>query len=176
MSFQFSPKVAYLKHTTESGQLLTAGDTAAQHTCGTKYYDTKNDKGYVYVYAEAALTSQKATYIVERGNSTNIPYSAIAIADTAYHGYVGAPATAITATTYGWVQVSGNVTALAGLTSEARTAGGQLDHTGGVLSYLAPDNEGITIPSVFGMVRVANTAAATTGNARLLGVRILPHT
>ena len=176
MGLEFTPNLGYLKHTTESGQLLTAGDTAAQHTVGTTYYDTKNDKTYVYVYAAAALTSQKATYIVERGNSTDIPYYAIAIADTAYHGYVGAPATAITATTYGWVQVVGNVTAMTGLTSEARTAGGQMDHTGGVLSYLASDNEGVTIPSVFGVVRVANTAASTTGNVRLLGVKILPHT
>jgi len=174
--FNFTPNLGYLKHTTEAGQLLTAGDTGAQHTVGTKYYDTKNEKSYVYVYAESALTSQKATYIVERGNSSGRPYSAIAIADSQLWGYVGAPATAVTTEKYGWVQVAGAVTALDGLVSEARTAGGQLDHTSGLLAYLSSDNEGATLPSVFAMVMVANTAAATTGNVRLLGVRIIPHT
>ena len=173
--FEFTPNLGYLKHTTETGQLLTAGDTTAQHTVGTPYYDTKNDKGYVYVYAESALTSQKATFVVEAG-STDYPYSALAIADTQGLGYVGAPATAITSGKYGWVQVKGAVTAMDGLVSEARTAAGQIDHTGGTLAYLAAGAKGATIASVCGYVRVANTAAATTGNIYLSGVRITPHT
>lgn len=165
--------------TADTGGLLTTGDTVAQFPPGTVTYKISDDvlttKKYVYVYAEGALTANKATYVVERGGALG-GVAALAIADTAYHGYVGASPAAVTAAKYGWVQIAGPVTAMTGLTSEARTAGGEMDHTGGVLSYLASDNEGITLPSCFGSVRVANTAASTTGNIQLHGVRILPHT
>jgi len=175
-TFAFRPSIEYLKRTAEAGQLLTAGDSTAMHKPGTYFYDDANDKGYVYVYAESALTSQTATYVIESGDSAVGHWSAIAIADTQYHGYVGAPATSVTTLKYGWVQVQGPVTAMAGLVSEARTAKGQMDHTGGTLAYLASNAKGQTLPSVFGTVRVANTAAATTGNIYLHGNRILPHT
>ena len=165
--------------TADTGGLLTTGDTVAQFPPGTVTYKISANvleaKKYVYVYAEGALTANKATYVVERGGVLG-GVAALAIADTAGLGHVGASPAAVTATKYGWVQIAGPVTAMTGLTSEARTAGGQMDHTGGVLSYLASDNEGATISSVFGMVRVANTAASTTGNIHLIGERIIAAT
>ena len=130
---------------------------------------------FVYMYAEAALTSQKACMIFVRGGVLG-GMAGAAMADSTSWNYIGAPAASITASTYGWVQLEGPVTAMAGLVSEARTAGGQLDLTGGTLAYLASNAAGTTIASVCGYVRVLNTDSSTTGNIHLHGNRVLGHT
>ena len=168
---------AIVPDTTATGGLRTTGDTAQAWETGTVITKVTADgmQTFVYVYAEAALTDQKATKVYERGGVLG-GMAAAAIADSGSYCWIGAPAASITATKYGWVQVEGPVTAMAGLVSEARTADGQLDETQGTLAYLASGAGGTTIASVCGYVRVANTAASTTGNIHLHGNRILPHT
>lgn len=167
--------------TTATGGLKSTGDTYPQYATGTVTYKIASPvsagvRKYVYALAGAALTDQKATWVVDTGGTDGATVKAVAVADSSLYGYVGAPAASITSGKYGWVQVAGPVTALDGLVSEARTAGGQIDHTSGKLAYLTAGALGSTIASVFGYVRVANTAAATTGNIHLIGKEILPHT
>ena len=160
-----------------TGALRTTGDTAQAWKPGTTHVKVTDDgvQKFVYVYAESALTNQKATVIFERGGVLG-GMAAAALADSGSYCWIGAPAASITTEKYGWVQIEGPVTAMDGLVSEARTAGGQLDVTQGTLAYLTSDAKGTTIASVCGYVRVANTAAATTGNIHLHGNRVLPHT
>ena len=175
MSFNFGHVI--VPDTNATGALRTTGDSVMAQPPGTltTHYTSDGWQAFVYVYAESALTSQKGTFVVERGGVLG-GYAAMAIGDSQLLGIVGAPAAAITANKYGWVQIEGPVTAMDGLVSEARTAGGQIDHTSGLLAYLASDADGPTIASVCGFVRVANTAAATTGNIHLHGNRITPQT
>ena len=175
--FSSSVGQAIVPDTTAIGALRTTGDTAQAWKPGTVTTKVTSDgvQTFVYMYAESTLTGQKATVVFERGGVLG-GMAAAALADSGSYCWIGAPAASITSTKYGWVQLEGPVTAFAGLVSEARTAGGQLDVTQGTLAYLTSDAKGTTIASVCGYVRVANTAAATTGNIHLHGNRVLPHT
>jgi hypothetical protein len=163
--------------TNATGGLRTTGDTVAAWKPGSVTVKVTDDgvQTFVYMYAESTLTGQKATVIFERGGVLG-GMAAAALADSGSYCWIGAPAASVTSSKYGWVQLEGPVTAFDGLVSEARTAGGQLDVTQGTLAYLSSDSKGTTIASVCGYVRVANTAASTTGNIHLHGNRVLPHT
>ena len=175
MSFNYGHVI--VPDTNATGALRTTGDSSAQQAPGTltTHYTSDGWQTFVYVYAESALTSQKGTFVTQRGGVLG-GIAAVAVADSQYVGYVGAPAAAITSSKYGWVQIEGPVTAMAGLVSEARTAGGQMDHTSGKLAYLSSGATGTTINSVFGSVRVLNTASSTTGNVHLYGREISGQT
>jgi hypothetical protein len=89
--------------------------------------------------------------------------------------YIVTPCAAIPTLYYGWYQYKGDVTALTGCTSEARTAGDNMLVTAGVLSRGAAIAFGVD-PKCFAIVRVANTAAGTTANVRLIGRECTPGT
>ena len=175
--FSSSVGQAIVPDTTAIGALRTTGDSAQAWKPGTVTTKVTSDgvQTFVYMYAESALTSQKACMIFERGGVLG-GMAGAAMADSTSWNYIGAPAASITSGKYGWVQIEGPVTAMDGLVSEARTAGNQLDLTGGTLADLASNAAGTTIASVCGYIRVANTAAATTGNIHLHGNRVLGHT
>jgi hypothetical protein len=163
--------------TNATGGLRTTGDTVAAWKPGSVTVKVTDDgvQTFVYMYAESTLTGQKATMVFERGGVLG-GMAAAAMADSTSWNYIGAPAASITSTKYGWVQIEGPVTAMAGLVSEARTAGNQLDLTQGTLADLSSAAGGTTIASVCGYIRVANTASSTTGNIHLHGNRVLGHT
>ena len=171
--FYSSVGQAIVPDTTATGGLRTTGDTVQAWKPGTVTTKVTDDgvQVFVYMYAEAALTSQLGTTVYERGGVLG-GMAAATMADSTSFQWIGAPAASVTASKYGWVQMEGPVTAMAGLVSEARTAGGQLDFTQGTLAYLASNAAGTTIDSVVGYVRVANTAASTIGNIHLHGNRV----
>ena len=113
MSFVFKPGPGYLKQTTESGQLLSIADSAAQHTVGVSHYDNKNDKTYVYAYnaVGSALSDNDPYWLIpQNSNGTGGNWKVVAIADDTLdkHKYVCVPAALIGTTCYGWMQVQGD--------------------------------------------------------------------
>lgn len=114
MSFAFPQFTGLLKHTTEKGQLLTVTDTTAQHTVGTKHYDDKNDKTYVYGYnAVGSALSDNDPYLLipQNSNGTGGNWKVVAIADDTLNKqkYVCVPAALTPIAYYGWMQVQGDV-------------------------------------------------------------------
>ena len=151
MGFEFQNKLDILKHTTEKGQLKSITDTTAQHTVGSSYYDSKNNKTYVYAYngLGAAGSINDPSYLVPQDSGqTGGNWTIEPVTDGAKRTYVCVPAAAIPSLYYGWAQVQGDVDVNASdtdvFTDEAWAANDELFITGGKPATVADDDAGIT--------------------------------
>jgi len=169
-----------VEHTANPGQLLSITDSTPYHNTGQTYLDKATGKWYAYAQnnhtttiaanAPAPLAAANDATSVRQGWATTV------ISDLGNACcYIVTPCAAIPTTYYGWYQFQGDVTALTGCTNEARTAGDQMEVTGGVLSRAAALGFGVG-PKCFGIVRVANTGASTTANVYLIGRECTPGT
>lgn len=176
MSFLIWPPIA-VESTANPGQLLSVSDVTPYHRTGSVYFDRSTGKGYIYVYnGQGGTLTANAMYVATpfsyTTDSTDQDVKVDSPSDLAtVTCYVVAPPAAILSTYYGWVQFKGDNTAVSGLTSEARTVGGQLQLVSGAGAYLTATAD-LPNASTFGVVRVANTGASATGNIRFLGREI----
>ena len=150
MGFEFPQGPGILKHTTEKGQLFSITDNAAQHTVGTKYYDSKNNKTYVYAYnaVGATLSDNDIYYIIPQyTGATGGNYTVEPIADAAKYAYTCVPAALVPTLYYGWVQTQGDVEVNASDTlvflKETWAVGDELCISNGLSSTLADDDNGV---------------------------------
>lgn len=173
--YEFRPSLYLLKSTAEKGQLNTITDSTAQHRTGTVFYDSTNDKTYVYVensisdavtanapYMVSAMSDASGVTEVKLAAKTNLPL---------VNGYFAVPPVAIPGDYFGWVQIQGKNAAVSGLVSEARTAGGQVVLSAdGTFAYLAATAWGVNENCV-AYVTTSN-AAAVTGALDIIGREI----
>ncbi len=173
--FEFRPPIYLLKHTAEAGQLNSITDTAKKHKTGTVYYDDANEKAYVYAensttdaltagapFMVAVMADASGVTEVKAAAATNLPTT---------NAYFAVPPVATPASGFGWFQVQGDVAAVSGLVSEARTAGGTtVLHTDGTFLYAAAGAWGVS-EHAFAYV-VTSTSAVTSANLDLIGREI----
>jgi len=180
MSFEFPQFTGILKHTTEKGQLYSVSDTTAQHTVGSKYYDDKNDKTYVYAKnaAAATLATNKPYSLQHAFSSTGDNWKVYAVAsDTSdiAERYICVPASALTTDAlYGWVQVQGNVLVDGSDTdvfdSEAWVAAGSgLEYDGTTINTQALETTGTgIIGTVFAYTITSAAAGSDLDDAEII--------
>lgn len=180
MSFKFPQFTGILKHTTEKGQLYSVSDTTAQHTVGTKYYDDKNDKTYVYALnaAAATLATNKPYALQHAFSSTGDNWQVFAVAsdtsDIAIRYNVVPAAALTTAAPYGWVQAQGNVLVDGSDTdvfdSEAWVAAGSgLEYDGTTINTQALESTGTgNAPTVFAYTITSAAAGSDLDDAEVI--------
>ena len=168
MSFTFPPGPSILKHTTEKGQLMSVSDDAPQHTVGSTYYDTKNNKTYVYAYnaVGATLSDNDIYYIIPQySGATGGNYTVEPIADAAKYAYVCVPAALVPTLYYGWVQMQGDVEVNSSDTTvflkEANAVGDELCISNGLSSTLADDDNGVA-DTCYALVEDSRATSTTT--------------
>lgn len=113
MSMVFAPPIGVLKATTEKGQLLSVSDSTAHHDVGSEYFDSTNNKSYVYAYnAVGSELDDNDPYLLipQNSNGTGGNWKVVAVADDtlAKLKYVCVPAAEVPSTYYGWMQVKGD--------------------------------------------------------------------
>lgn len=86
---------------------VTANTADAQFELGTKHRDQNNDKEYIYVLADEAITATSAVVIPEDHGVEMVDTTSTA---SAFGDRVGVANTALTSGYYGWVQIYGATT------------------------------------------------------------------
>jgi hypothetical protein len=180
MSFLIWPPIT-VENTANPGQLQSITDTVPYNRTGSVYFDKSTGKGYIYAYnAQGGTLTANAVYCVSAFGYTTDSTDKDVTIDTpsdlaATASYVVAAVAALPSTYYGWVQYKGDNTAVSGLSSEARTAGGQVILKDALGVYAAATAD-LPVQTCFAVVRVANTAASATGNIRFLGQQVVGTT
>lgn len=167
--------------TAEIGQLKSVVDNVATTRTGTVYTERISGKGYFYAYnaTGGALTANSMYAAVPGYSASDVDYDVqiVAVEDMDLTPVrVVFPVAAIPTAYYGWVQYKGDKTNATGFTSEARTVAGQMVLVNGAGAFLSTAPLFGPDPSAFAIVRVANTAASTTANIRLIGDPTIPTT
>lgn len=100
----------YIEHTTNAGQLYTAGDSVAYHPPGSTYIDTEYGAVYRYVrnIKGSAVTAKLGfKYVLVPGGVTDNGMCIDELADAATNQTMAIPMGAFDDNEYGWVLVEG---------------------------------------------------------------------